>query len=83
MDGVKPVIRRKKRGLRQLLRSAVHHMRLCVCPLGMAGCVFVLTFVKWFHIPSPFAAAFVLATSARKPSPALLAGLGASLGVRC
>lgn len=77
-----PIIRRRKRSPKQLFRSACHRLRLCAPAAGLAAGVFLLSFVKWFEIPSPFAAAFLLAVSARKPSPALLAGLSVSLGLR-
>lgn len=48
--------------------------------LETAG-IFLLSFVRWFQIPSPFAAAALLGCC-RQPPALLLAGLGASLGLR-
>ncbi len=50
-------------------------------PAGLSICVFLLTFVRWFHIPSPFAAA-LLAAMPQKPGPLMLLSLCASLGLR-
>lgn len=50
-------------------------------PAGMALCFFLLSFVTWFGVPSPFGAAMLLAF-AGKPSPLMLGGMGASLGFR-
>lgn len=72
--------RRRRRGLRPLLRALVYRLRSCAAPTGMAICVFLFTFVRWFGIPSPFSAAFLLAVG--KPSPVLLLGMGASLGLK-
>lgn len=73
--------RRHKRSLKQIIRSICYWLRISARPSAMAACLFLLTFVKWFGIPSPFGAAFLLAVP-RKPSPLMLAGLGASLGLR-
>lgn len=59
-----------RRGIRRYIR-----------PACMAGCLFVLTFVSWFHIPSPFGAAFLLAF-AQKPSPLYIFSMLASIGLR-
>lgn len=50
-------------------------------PVGQAMMVFLFTFVRWFGIPSPFAAALLLART-EKPTPLMLAGAGVSLAVR-
>ncbi len=50
-------------------------------PAAMAFCLFLLTFVNWFGIPSPFAAAMILMLP-DKPPALLLSGLAASLGMR-
>lgn len=73
-------VRRKKRDFRHgmaSLRLALFH---AVKPVGMAACMFLLTFVRWFQIPSPFAAAFLLAFEGA--SPFLLMGIGASAAIR-
>ena len=44
-------------------------------------CLFLLPFVKWFGIPSPFAAAMLL-SRAEASSPFALLGLSASLLLR-
>ena len=73
--------RRKKRGARQTLRLICYRLRRAAKPAGLALCLFLLTFVTWFGIPSPFAAAFLLMFAGR-PSPVYLTGLGASLLLR-
>lgn len=57
-----------------------------VCARRGAACgrqdgLSVYHFVRWFGIPSPFAAALLLAR-AEKPTPLMLAGAGVSLAVR-
>jgi len=47
----------------------------------LAVCLFLLTFVTWLGIPSSFAAAMLLMFPER-PSPLMLLGLGASMGMR-
>ena len=61
-----------------VLRQGV---RMGLEPAGLSLCLFFLTFVEWFDIPSPFGAALMLAVTG-KPSPLLLLPLGASMGVR-
>ena len=73
--------RRGKRSLQQIIRLVCYQLRSAARPVGLTVCLFLLTFVRWFGIPSPFAAAFLLAF-AGKPSPLYLAGLGASLLLR-
>ena len=46
---------------------------------GQAMMVFLFTFVRWFGIPSPFAAALLLAR-AEKPTPADAGGRGRVVG---
>ena len=53
----------------------------CLRPAGQAVCLFLLTFVSWFDIPSAFSAAMLMMLPS-KPSPVLLAGLAASMGMR-
>lgn len=72
--------RRRRRGFRQMIRMLVYRLRSSAGPMGMAFCLFLCTFVRWFGIPSPFAAAFL--TAVGKPPPLMLLGLGASLGLR-
>lgn len=74
--------RRKKKSL--LESTALWHsrMRRYARPAGLSVCLFILTFVNWFHIPSPFAAAFLLAFAAERPSPLYLASMAVSLGLR-
>lgn len=75
------VSRRPKRGHRYRLREWLNGARQASRPLMMAFCLVFLPFIRWFGIPSPFAAALLLAF-ADKPSPACLAGLGISLALR-
>lgn len=75
------VSRRPKRGRRYRLREWLNGARQASRPLIMAFCLVFLPFIRWFGIPSPFAAALLLAF-AGKPSPACLAGLGVSLALR-
>lgn len=56
-------------------------LRASARPVLMAVCIFLLSFVRWFNIPSPFAVSFLLAFE-QKPSPMMLLGLGSSLGLR-
>ena len=73
--------RRPKRSTRQIIRLVCYRLRRLAKPIGLAMCLFLLSFVTWFGIPSPFAAAFLLMFASR-PSPVLLTGLGASLLLR-
>ena len=69
---------RKKRELRRIreqIRLGLHASRR---PLLLTVCVFLFSFVRWFEIPSPFAAALLLAFADR-PSPMMLVGMAASL----
>lgn len=64
------------------IRSFFHHrLRPALAPVGLALCLFLLTFVTWFGIPSPFGAAALLMLTDR-PSPMMLLGLAASVGMR-
>ena len=56
-------------------------LRTMAEPIGAAVCLFLFSFIKWFGLPSPFAAALLAALPVR-PSPLCLAGMGASLGFR-
>ncbi len=52
-------------------------------PVGLALCAFLLPFVRWFSVPSPLAAAFLLAQDARGAQAVFpLLGLLASFGFR-
>lgn len=53
----------------------------CFRPAGQAVSLFLLTFVAWFDIPAAFSAAMLMMLPS-KPSPVLLAGLAASIGMR-
>ena len=70
----RPDFYRFRSQLQQLLRPAVR-------PVVLAFCLFLFTFVTWFGVPSPFGAALLLAV-AEKPSPLMLLGLAASMGMR-
>ena len=63
------------------LRTAARQTRAHAGEAAVAFGLFLLTFVRWFGIPSPFAAAFLLALPG-KPSFLCLLGLGGSLGFR-
>ena len=75
--------RQLRRG-RHDFRRAFGRLRLALFhatkPVTMAVCLFLLTFVQWFGIPSPFAAALMLSMDGA--SPFWLAGLGASTALR-
>lgn len=66
-------------------RSLISHLpsiaRSVSRPVGLSMCLFLLPFVKWFGIPSPFAAAMLL-SRAEASSPFALLGLSASLLLR-
>ena len=72
---------RKKRELRRLWAQIRLSLYASIQPVLFAVCTFLLTFVRWFQIPSPFAASLLLAFG-DKPSPLALAGLAASLILR-
>ena len=72
---------RRKRDLRRFFGQFRVRLHTSVKPVLLSVCVFLLSFVRWFHIPSPFAAALLLAF-ADKPSPMMLLGLAASLLLR-
>ena len=78
---VRPEPRRKRHALRQLAGRLYLRLRAAAWPVTLAVCLFLFTFVEWFHIPSPFGAAMLLAFSA-KPTPVMLLGAGAALGLR-
>ena len=73
--------KRKHADFRRIRSLIQHRLRPALLPAGLAVCLFLLTFVTWFGIPSPFGAA-VLLMLADKPSPLMLAGLAASMGMR-
>lgn len=56
-------------------------LRAWARPSAVTLCFFLLSFVNWFGVPSPFGAAVLLAF-ADKPSPLLFAGMAASIGFR-
>lgn len=72
---------RKKREWRRFWAQIRLSLHASIQPVMLAVCTFLLTFVRWFQIPSPFAASLLLAF-ADKPSPLALLGLGASLVLR-
>jgi len=78
---VRPAPGRRKKNLRRLSAQFIIRLHASLRPVLLSVCIFLATFVRWFHIPSPFAAAMLLAY-ADKPSPLALAGLGASLALR-
>lgn len=73
--------KRKHADFRRIRSLIQHRLRPALLPAGLAVCLFLLTFVTWFGIPSPFGAA-VLLMLADKPSPLMLMGLAASMGMR-
>lgn len=80
--GAKEAHSRRKRPDLLRLRSWFHfRLRAAALPAGLSVCLFLLTFVTWFGVPSPFGAAVLLA-SVQQPSPLMLAGMGASMIVR-
>ena len=72
---------RRKRDFRRLWVQLRLAFRASYKPVLLSVCIFLLSFVRWFGIPSPFAAALLLAFADR-PSPLMLLGLGASLVLR-
>ncbi|MDY2656140.1 MAG: hypothetical protein SOV75_03915, partial [Candidatus Limiplasma sp.] len=74
-------VERRGKGVRRAGRRLMMFARSAARPGGQAVTVFLFTFVRWFGIPSPFAAAFLL-SRAEKPTALMLAGAGASLAVR-
>ena len=70
-----------RRDYRPLLSGTRAFLRGSVQPLGTALCFFLLPFVRWFAIPSPFAAAFLLAREGRSSFFSLL-GFSLSLALR-
>jgi len=73
--------KRKRPDLRRLWFLFRQRLQPALIPAGLAVCAFLFPFVTWFGIPSPFGAA-VLLMLADKPSPLMLAGLAASMGMR-
>ena len=74
-------VERRGKGARRAGRRLMTFVRGAARPAGQALMVFLFTFVRWFGIPSPFAAALLL-SRAEKPTALMLAGAGASLAVR-
>ena len=74
-------VERRGKGVRRAGRRMMAFVRGAARPVGQAMMVFLFTFVRWFGIPSPFAAALLLART-EKPTPLMLAGAGVSLAVR-
>ena len=66
---------------RQWMASIVSLSRAVFPGLATFLCFFLLPFIRWFQIPSPFAAAF-LPVHKEKPSWLALLGLGLSLALR-
>ena len=73
--------KRKRPDLLQFRSWIQFRLKPVLLPAGMAVCLFLLTFVTWFGVPSPFGAAMFLAV-AQRPSPLMLVGLGASVVMR-
>lgn len=81
-SGAKIIRSSRKRPDYHRIRSFVQlRLRPCVYPVALTICLFLLTFVTWFGVPSPFGAAMLLMLSDR-PSPLMLLGLAASMGMR-
>lgn len=76
-----PMTARKKRGFRQSTVGMLALVRASALPVGQAAGVFLASFVRWFGVPSPFAAALLLA-DAKRPKAIWLVGLAAALGLR-
>ncbi len=74
-------VERKKRGAIPLRRRFGALLRRVAQPVGWAAALFLCTFVKWFGIPSPFAAALLLGLGDKPPALMLLGG-GAALLLR-
>lgn len=72
---------RRKREMRRFWARVQLILHASIRPVLLAVCMFLFTFVRWFQIPSSFAASFLLAFS-DKPSPMALLGLAASLVLR-
>lgn len=71
----------KRLPLTQWFAWAYATLRCSVRPLTTVLCFFLLPFVKWFSVPSPFAAALLLAKG--EPSSVFsLVGMGMSLALR-
>lgn len=73
--------KRKRISARLAYRSFSALLQSIASPIAYASCMFLFPFVNWFAIPSPFAAAFLIARE-QKPSIFALIGLGASLLLR-
>ena len=71
----------RREALAGLLKRSGGLIRSVLPALGVFWCFFLLPFVRWFQIPSPFAAAFLPARRKRPGWPELL-GLGCSLLLR-
>lgn len=54
-------VERRGKGVRRAGRRMMAFVRGAARPVGQAMMVFLFTFVRWFGIPSPFAAALLLA----------------------
>lgn len=78
---VSPMTARKKRSFRHLTVGMMALLRASALPVGQAVGVFLASFVRWFGVPSPFAAALLLA-GAKRPRAIWLIGLAASLALR-
>lgn len=76
---VKAAPARKASG--ELLSRVLSAIRSLKRPVAFSMCVFLASFVRWFDIPSPFAAALIMCLGERS-SPYTLPGLGASLALR-
>lgn len=73
--------RHTRQGYWHTLRNIRWKMTRMIQPAGMACGVGLFSFVSWFGIPSPFAAALLLSFASRPPV-SCLAGLGAAMGLR-
>ncbi|MEG1471013.1 MAG: SpoIIE family protein phosphatase [Clostridia bacterium] len=73
----------KRRGfdMHVLLLAIPAMFKSLIRPFAITACMFLLPFVSWFGIPSPFAAAALLASKERS-SPFALLGFGLSLLLR-
>lgn len=72
---------KKKHDCRRLILQFGQKLKPVIPAVGFSVCVFLFSFVTWFGIPSPFAAAALLML-ADKPSPLMLGGLAASVVMR-
>ncbi len=77
----KAASRRHKPDFSRIIASLMALSKTAVRPVLLSLCMFLLPFVRWFGIPSPFAAAMLLARKERS-SPFALLGLAASLLLR-